>query len=108
MNSFKFISLASQLLSLIDDGRKLDIEDTHTHIRNKEIFTWLQQKFEGSIDLSLHKTSELSEMIDFFSSLSQVVDERRTMGIGKNGLCLLVAYCLEGIGGNPETIQSRE
>lgn len=108
MNYHRFLSLASQLLSLVDSGKKLDIIGTHKHIREKTLFSWLTEQFGGRIDLSSYTKAEQAEMIEFFVSLSQVVDERRKMGIESNGLCLLLAYCIEAMEENPETIQSKD
>ena len=103
---YSFLSLASQLLPLIDSGQKLDINETHKHIKGNTLFTWLQEHFEGRIDIGQYPQQDLNAIEKFFNTLSQVVDERRKMGIEKNGLCLLLAYCLEAIDENPETIQS--
>jgi len=40
---------------------------------------------------------ELSEMLDLFQQLNNVVDSKRKMGVEKNGLSLLLAYSIEGI-----------
>jgi hypothetical protein len=108
MNYHRFLSLAGQLLSLIDNGKKLDISATHKQIREKTIFGTLTEQFGSRIDVSSFTKKEQAEMMEFFGTLSQVVDERRKMGVEHNGLCLLLAYCIEAMEENPETIQSKD
>jgi hypothetical protein len=104
----KFTSLASQLLSLLDAGKKLDMDHTHNHIRDKTLFNWLQEKFPERFDLSSYTKSDLVYIQEQFDTWSHVIDERRKMEIKNNGLCLLIAYCLEAIEGDPNTIQMQE
>lgn len=103
----RYTSLAAQLLSLVDAGKKISLNDTHYHIRDKSIFTWLQEKFPGRIDLSAHEPSDLTYMADQFNSWSMIIDEHRKMEISHNGLCLLIAYCIEGVEANPNTVQTQ-
>lgn len=93
----QFTYLGFYLNSLVDSGKKLDLTETHNQIRNRTIFKWLDEKFSDEIDLSLYSKEDLSKLIDFFESLSIATDEKRKMGIEKNGLCLLVAYCFAGV-----------
>jgi hypothetical protein len=81
--------------SLVDNGEILNLEETHQKIRSKSLFPWLKSKFGNSIDISLFSDREIEDIEEFFESLSFATDERRKMGIQKNGLCLLVAYCFE-------------
>jgi hypothetical protein len=103
----RFTVLASQLLSLLDAGKKLDMDSTHSHIRDKTIFSWLEEKFPERIDLSTYKDADLTDMQSLFHTWSLVIDERRKMEVAHNGLCLLIAYCLEAIEGDPNTIQNQ-
>src|SRR5687767_4316600 len=81
--------------SLVDAGEVLDLQETHDKIRSKSLFKWLKSKYSDSLDVSLFSKEQLDKIEDFFESLSIVTNERRKMGIEKNGLCLLVAYCFE-------------
>jgi hypothetical protein len=103
-----FTALASQLLSLLDTGKKIDLDNTHVHIRDKTLFSWLQEKFPDRIDLSLYKGEDLTYMLEQFNTWSYVIDERRKMEVKHNGICLLIAYCLEAIEDDPNTIQTQE
>ncbi|KAA5544849.1 hypothetical protein [Adhaeribacter rhizoryzae] len=91
----KFTFLGFYFNSLVDSGEFLDIKETHSKIQNKELFNWLKAKYSDRLDISLFNKEQLNEIEDFFESLSIATDEKRKMGIEKNGLCLLVAYCIE-------------
>jgi hypothetical protein len=93
----KFTFLGLLLNSLVDNGKYLDLKETHEHLRNKTIFEWLKDQFDDSLDLSLYKSEELREIASFFEDLSVAVNETKKMGITNNGLCLLIAYCFEAI-----------
>ena len=81
--------------SLVDAGEVLDLQETHEKIRSKSLFKWLKTKYADSLDISLFSEEQLDKIESFFESLSIATNERRKMGIEKNGLCLLVAYCFE-------------
>lgn len=91
--------------SLLDAGEFLDLNETHRKIRSKSLFSWLVDKFGTSLDISLFTEKELREIEEFFENLSVSVDEQRKMGVEKNGLCLLVAYCFEGAQRKPEQLR---
>lgn len=81
--------------ALVDEGESLDLQETHEKIRSKSLFKWLKEKYADSLDISLFSETELNQIEAFFDSLSVSVNERKKMGVENNGLCLLVAYCLE-------------
>ena len=103
----RFSSFAKQLVSLLDAGKKLDIDETHQHIRDNTLFTWLETKFPDRIDLSQHDDSDLALMHAQFANWSKVVDERRRLEIKHNGICLLIAYCIEAVEADPDVIQDK-
>lgn len=91
----KFTFLGFHFNSLVDAGEILDLKTTHEKIRSKQLFKWLKIRYGNRLDISLFNKIQLGEIESFFESLSVATDESRKMGIEKNGLCLLVAYCLE-------------
>lgn len=103
----RFSSLAKQLVSLLDAGKKLDIDETHQHIRNGTLFSWLEEKFPDRVDMSQHHESDLLFMQQQFALWSKVVDERRKLEIKHNGICLLIAYCIEAVEADPDVIQDK-
>lgn len=82
--------------SLVDSGEILDLKETHQKLREGKLFEWLLSKYSEQLDISLYTSEELNDMEKFFQGLSETTDESRKMGIVNNGLCLLVAYCLDG------------
>ncbi len=90
-----FTFLGFYFNSLVDSGEFLDLKETHNKIRIKKLFEWLMSIYSDKLDISLFTKDQLDKIETFFESLSIATDEARKMGIEKNGLCLLVAYCLE-------------
>lgn len=82
---------------LVDNGDFLELSETHDKLDNRGLFIWLKSIYGERLDISLYTKEELNYIEDFFGNLSNAVDEESKMGIRKNGLCLLVAYCFEGI-----------
>lgn len=42
-----------------------------------------------------------------YANWSKVVDERRRLEIKHNGICLLIAYCIEAVEADPDVIQDK-
>jgi len=93
----RFTYLSFELNALLDEGKFLEITEVQDSIENESIFDFLKEKFVGKIDLSLYREEDKKELMDFFKGLSNVVDARRKFGVEKNGISLLLAYCIEGI-----------
>lgn len=96
-----FTFLGFYLNLLVDSGEFLDLSETHKKLNQGGLFLWLKSLYGDRFDISLYSKTELDAIEEFFGNLSNSVDEERKMGISKNGLCLLVAYCFEGLQQNP-------
>ncbi|GAA4334278.1 hypothetical protein [Flaviaesturariibacter amylovorans] len=83
------------LNALVDQGEHLDYGETTLFIDNRRVIPWLHEKFPGELDLSLFSPDELDRAERYFESMANAVDAERKFGVKKNGLCLLIAYCLE-------------
>lgn len=66
-------------------------------IRDHTIFDYLKSRLGSDIDLSALSPEDRSELNQEWEDLADAVDESRKMCVDRNGLCLLVAYILEGI-----------
>ena len=75
----------------------ITIEEVKNKICNRTIFDYLYAKLGHDIDLSLLTEENKKELNEDWIDLVDTVDERKKMSVDKNGLCLLVAYLLEGI-----------
>ncbi|GHC66572.1 hypothetical protein [Ulvibacter litoralis] len=100
-----FTFLGFHFNSLVDQGEFVDFKLMHNKISSGNLFEWLTELFGDKLDFSLFTKEEIKKIESFFLSLSEYTDENRKMGINKNGLCLLVAYCFEGAQRKPEDIR---
>ena len=87
--------LGFHLLSMIDEGKTLDITETRKRIENNTLFNWLKENFGNGIDMSSFDEEQLDEMVTFFQDHGLILDHKRKLGIHNNGLCLLASYCFE-------------
>ena len=65
---------------------------------------FLAKRLIGDIDLSIFDETKRAALVAEWQDLLNAVDARRKFGVEKNGLCLLVAYCLEGIQAGGRTV----
>jgi hypothetical protein len=94
----RYSFLAFELNALLDRGLSIHVEETHKRIADGTLFDWLEERFRPEpnyLDLSLYEGPERQGMLEIFGSLSNAVDAKRKMGVERNGLALLVAYCIE-------------
>jgi len=84
------------LNSLLDQELKLDYQETIEQIEKGRIFEWLKTKFGDNIDLSLYETADKEALLELFNNLLDV-NARKKFMVEKNGISLLLAYCIEGV-----------
>jgi len=91
--------LGMQLNGLLDAGRygTITIDKVKDELDRGNIFAFLKEQFGDDIDLSLNNAQVRSEIVEQWRDMSRAVNERRKLFVGNDGLCLLVAYCFEGI-----------
>lgn len=97
----KYTYLGFYLNSLVDSGEFISLSEIKIEISKRSVLIFLKSKYEDKFDISLYTKAELETLEDFFNGLNDVVDEQRKMGIEKNGLCLLIAYCFEALQNEP-------
>lgn len=66
-------------------------------ISDRSVFNYLRTRLAADIDLSILSAENQRILVDEWQEILGVVNARRKFGIGRNGLCLLIAYLLEGI-----------
>lgn len=100
----KYTFLGFYLNSIIDNGGFVELEIIQSKINDKAVLSYLKEKFGDELDISLYTEPEISKLEEYFYNLHSAVDARRKFGIEKNGICLLVAYCLNALQNNPENL----
>lgn len=93
----RFTLLALHLNALLDGGHALDIQHTRVHVDTGDVLDWLTGHFGGAVDLSLMGPSDRAIVIEAFQGYANTIDAQRKFGVQRNGLALLLAYCIEGI-----------
>lgn len=91
--------LGFYLNGALGSGRYDDItiDAVKARIHDRSIFDYLAARLGQDIDLSLLTPDDRRELNDEWEDLALAVNESRKMCVERNGLCLLVAYLLEGI-----------
>jgi len=92
----RYSMMAVQLIATIDRGASHPVGELHEQIENGDLFLWIHDK-EPEIDQSLYLDDDRSAMLGFFQRLGSAADAKRKYNVEENGLCLLLAYCLEGL-----------
>ncbi len=91
--------LAFYLNSAIDTGKYANItyEVVTAKIADASIFSYLSSHLGNDIDLSAFSIEKKNELTKEWQDMLNAVSASRKFGVERNGLCLLVAYLLEGI-----------
>ena len=99
MRITKLTFLAFYLNSALDTGKYNDItfREVGEEIEKGTIFDFLQTRLVEDIDISIYGPEEKKELLAEWQDLYAAVSAPRKFGVNNNGLCLLVAYLLEGI-----------
>lgn len=91
-----FTALGFLINSFIDEGGYISVEDMRKHIDNETVWALLEEKLENGW-LSLFSDTQRKELLDYFQSSVNAIDEERKYGVEKNGYCLLIAYLFEAV-----------
>lgn len=75
----------------------ISIDEVKARIRDHTIFDYLDTKLGMDIDLSILSAEDRRELNEEWEDMADAINESRKMCVDRNGLCLLVAYLLEGI-----------
>ncbi|WP_312765775.1 hypothetical protein [Epilithonimonas sp.] len=101
----KYTFLGFLLNSIIDNGGFVELEIVQSKINDKKVLSFLKERFGDDLDLSLYTKNEIIDLEEYFYDMYSLVDSKRKFGIEKNGICLLVAYCLNALQNNNENIK---
>ena len=75
----------------------ISIDEVKSAIEDGSIFQFLEKRLGDDLDPSILDSSERSELMEEWASNVKNLDEREDCAVVRNGLCLLVAYLLQGI-----------
>lgn len=75
----------------------ISIDEVKRRIEEGSIFEYLSAELGHNLDLTLLSAGYRAELLKEWQDLALAVDEGRKLCVDRNGLCLLVAYLLEGI-----------
>jgi len=91
--------LALNLNGALDTGKYgiVSFKEVADHIEAGTIFDFLETRLAGDIDLSIFDAEKRKVLTTEWQDMLAAVNARRKFGVEKNGLCLLIAYLLEGI-----------
>ncbi len=89
--------IAFYLNSELDSGEHTDctVEEVSQHIKAGTIFDYLRNILGD--DIEILDSSDQQVLITEWKGYLSVMDTRRKLGVENKGLCLLIAYLLEGI-----------
>ena len=95
----RLTGLAFELNHAIDAGHagEITVDAVKDNIRSGKIFDFLEAQLAGDLDISLFYNDDRAELIAEWRSLADSVDEERKFGVSRDGICLLIAYIVEGI-----------
>lgn len=99
MDISKFTCLGFYLVRALDTGKYNDVtvDEIARQIESGGVFDFLEKKLGTDIFLSRLDTDDRTELSKEWQGMVAALDEKRKLGIEKNGLCLLLVYVLEGI-----------
>ncbi|NLX99287.1 MAG: hypothetical protein GXY83_24385 [Rhodopirellula sp.] len=99
MRITKLTSVGFCLNGALGSGKYDDISiaEVKKRIEQGDVFNYLESVLGHDVDLTLLSPGDKAELLKEWQDLALAVDEGRKMCVDRNGLCLLVAYLLEGI-----------
>jgi hypothetical protein len=82
---------------LLDRGERLDLLETRRHVFDGDLLRWIDNRFSHlALGLSYISTVGQAELHERFEDLTTVRAEGK-YGVQDNGICAVLAYCIEGI-----------
>jgi hypothetical protein len=99
MQITKLTSLAFDINCGMDGTRhlRIDHKTVFDQIEAGTIFAYLATTLVGNIDLSTYSDADKTELVEEWQSLNSTIDAKRKFGVENKGLCLLMAYIIQGI-----------
>lgn len=108
MKMYKFTYLLWQFNMMLDSGKydKITVSDIKSRIEKGTLPDYLKIQFPDA-DFSMIEAQEWSYLMQEWSGLADTVDERRKMGVENRGICLLLAYTINGLQTHPDNPRNK-
>lgn len=92
-----FCHLARATNFLLDQGHHLDPLEARRHIFDEDLLSWMDRRFpQHNLGLSAIPTVDQAEVYERFHDMAVIRTERK-YGVQSEGLCVVLAYCIEGL-----------
>jgi len=93
----QYAALARSLTSLLDQGKTEDLALVQERIRQGDIIEWLHEQYPGEIERWLDDDRVAWEEVRESVNDLLAVNSARKFGVSKNGLALLLAFCIDAM-----------
>lgn len=99
MQISKLTSLGFYLNGALGSGKydDISIDEVKERIRDHTIFDYLKTKLGSDIDITVLRPEDRQALNAEWEDMSYALGEGRKLCVDRHGLCLLMAYILEGI-----------
>jgi hypothetical protein len=94
---YKLTGLAEDLNAALDAGKSIPLDAVSAAMEARTVLDFLKGKLGNDLDLSLWDNDDRIEMQNEWHSMDNAIDPARKLGVRRNGLCLLIAFILEGV-----------
>ena len=94
----RYTYLAFELNTMLDEGDVVSIEEMRRLVDDGTVFEWLDEERASHDDIegSPVDPDVRDAILTVFRTLNKA-DPLRQFGVERNGIALLLAYCIEGI-----------
>jgi len=105
---YKFTFLLWQFNMMLDSGNYDDVtvSDVKAMLRKSTLSDYLRNQVPDA-DFSMIAPNDWEYLTHEWNGLADVVDEDRKMGVVNRGICLMLAYALNGLQLHPENPRNR-
>jgi hypothetical protein len=89
----RYSLLAMQINQLLDRAASATVQEIDDRVMDGTVFDWIEKKHGLKLYL---KGRDRAMVLGAFKALATIhPNTRRRFGVSRNGLCVLIAYCLE-------------
>jgi hypothetical protein len=95
----KLTLLGTCLNFAIGQNREISTDEITDHINGGKIFKYLEENFRSDVKWGLENLTDEDKwhLLGEWQSMVNAIDSERKLAVKNNGICLLLAYVIEGI-----------